>query len=70
MIAEPGALVRLWSEKLEAAGIPETDVPVLGDVAIIESRIFGHVGVILCANGLAAWRAENGATFLRPAAPS
>lgn len=66
MIAARGGLVRIWTEALAPFSIPETDTPVLGDVGIIESRIFGPVGVIFCADGLCVWRASRGATFIRP----
>ncbi len=66
MIAANGGLISLWSVHLVRAGLLETADPVLGDIAIIKSRLFGHVGVIVCSGGLCVWRAQRGATFIRP----
>lgn len=66
MIAREGGLVAIWDRIARAAGIFETSVPSLGDVALIETARFGPVGVIFARDGVAAWRATQGLTFLRP----
>ena len=65
MIEKAGGLVNLWSRVLMLAGVPETDMPQYGDVGLVETRL-GPVGVIVTHDGICAWRATHGLTFIRP----
>jgi hypothetical protein len=37
-IRKGGGLVALWSAGMEAAGVPATDMPIAGDVGVVESQ--------------------------------
>ena len=66
MIEKAGGLVNIWARLAMLAGIPETDAPQYGDVGLVETRMLGPVGVIVTHQGICAWRAANGLTFIRP----
>lgn len=65
LIARAGGLLPLWAGRLARAGIFETDLPAYGDVGLVETRL-GPVGLIFAHDGIGVWRADLGATLLRP----
>jgi hypothetical protein len=66
MMQREGGLLALWSKWLSLNGVGEAFAPAYGDVALIDTSRFGPVGVILVHGGVAAWRASNGVSFIRP----
>ena len=67
LIAAAGGLVNIWTDALDAIGIFERyDMPRLGDVGIIDTHLFGQVGVIVADGGFVLWRATEGVSVLRP----
>lgn len=63
LIAAAGGLDRLWSDRLEAAGIFERiGEPELGDVAVIDTRRYGQIGGICAAGGILLIRKDAGET--------
>lgn len=67
LIEDAGGLVPLWSRHLAGTGIgTRYGDPKLGDIAIIETRLLGDVGVIVGAGGLCCWRKEGGFFWLAP----
>jgi len=67
LIREAGGLVNIWDGSLAAAGLMERfDRPALGDVAIIDTRTFGQVGVICGSGGICWWRKNEGGFWLTP----
>lgn len=69
LIDAAGGLDVLWAQALARVGIHATPyAPQLGDVGIVNTSRFGHVGVIFAADGIALWRAEAGTALLRPRA--
>jgi hypothetical protein len=65
LIARAGGLLPLWAGRLARAGIFETASPSYGDVGLVETKA-GPVGLIFAHDGIGVWRAEVGATLLRP----
>lgn len=63
LIERAGGLAELWR-----AHVPfdETDAPIAGDVGIVQTRLFGEVGVIWTRPGIAAWRAVTGVKLFTP----
>lgn len=67
LITAAGGLVPLWGQYLSGTGVgPRYGAPELGDIAIIETRLLGDVGVIVGAGGLCCWRKEGGFFWLAP----
>lgn len=64
LIAKAGGLLNIWSRLAGLNGVPETEVPQYGDVGLIETRL-GPVGVIMAHDGICAWRASFGVSFIR-----
>lgn len=63
LIAEHGGLVSIWSAALGSVGLRETEYPRLGDVAIIDTRIHGPIGVIFADGGIALRRRLGGGVW-------
>lgn len=63
IIAECGGLVETWEAILGGRLNERHDAPELGDIAVIDSRLHGPVGVICGAGGIAAWRKEDSGFF-------
>lgn len=60
LIDEAGGLDAIWTNQLASFGVFESyGQPGLGDVGLIETRLFGLVGVIFAMPG-GYWRSENG----------
>ena len=55
-------LLALWTDVL---GDPrqEWEAPEFGDVGIVDTARYGHMGVIFLNDGVAVWRLENGQPF-------
>ncbi|HWK65405.1 MAG TPA: hypothetical protein VNS34_10715 [Rhizobiaceae bacterium] len=68
LIAAAGGLVELWDDCLLGTGIAERlgGAPELGDIAVIDTRRLGPVGVICGAGGLCCWRKDGGFFWLAP----
>ncbi|WP_166163094.1 DUF6950 family protein [Chelativorans oligotrophicus] len=67
LIRTAGGLVNIWDEALADAGVLERfGHPELGDVAIIDTRTFGQVGVICGSGGICWWRKNEGGFWLTP----
>lgn len=66
LIAKAGSLVSLWSSALDGRLFERYGEPELGDVGVIESRLFGQVGGIFGDDGTFFWRSERGTALLRP----
>lgn len=65
LIAAAGGIDVIWSRIAVMAGLHETGHPEYGDICLFQTKI-GPVGVIMAHNGICAWRAENGVSFIRP----
>jgi len=65
IIQKHGSLVDLWDWALAETGVCQRfgDVPELGDIAVIETRLMGQVGVICGSGGVCAWRKAHGGFF-------
>lgn len=67
LIEKAGGLVNLWGDIAFEAGIQERHgLPEMGDVGIIDTRLFGPVGVICVSNGVCCWRTSRSAAWLAP----
>lgn len=68
-INERGGLLGLWDDWLAEQGISERfGEPQLGDVAIIDTRLYGHIGGICADRGVLLLRSEGrvGVSFFGP----
>lgn len=65
LIEQAGGLENIWSRLAMLSGIAETESPQYGDVGLIDTK-FGPVGVIVAHEGVCAWRASFGVSFIRP----
>jgi hypothetical protein len=65
LITSAGSLVALWRDALPNA-FTETFEPKAGDVAIVDTRVFGPVGCVFTRPGIVAWRAEKGVHVFAP----
>lgn len=71
LIEDAGGLENLWERALVPTGLMQgwpAGTPSLGDIGIVDTRLYGPVGVIFCAFGTAFWRAEEGYSFFTPRA--
>lgn len=67
LVVSAGGLAALWDECLTGTGVSERiGVPMLGDIAVIDTRLLGQVGVIYGAGGVCCWRKEGGFFWLTP----
>jgi len=67
LIEQAGGLVHLWDDALSGTDVRERyDRPELGDIAIIDTRTFGQVGVICGSGGICWWRKNEGGFWLAP----
>lgn len=67
LIAGADGLVALWDECLIGTGVAtRRGAPELGDIAVIDTRRLGPVGVICGTGGLCCWRKEGGFFWLAP----
>lgn len=64
--AHPQGFLGVWRDIASAAGISETMVPMVGDVAVIDTSRYGPVGAIWASNNHAYWRTLNGVTMVQP----
>jgi len=64
IIKRHGSLVDLWEWALAGTGVRERfGTPEIGDVAVIDTRLMGQVGVICASGGICAWRKAHGGFF-------
>lgn len=62
IIASRGSLVNVWDWCLRSTEIQERyGDPVLGDIAIVDTRIYGQIGGIVAKGGILAIRRDDGA---------
>jgi hypothetical protein len=68
LIEQAGGLVNVWDECLAGTGVGErcSDRPELGDIAVIDTRRLGPIGVICAAGGVCCWRKEGGFFWIAP----
>lgn len=66
LIEEKGGLLSIWEKTLSPHLVKNFGMPNIGDVAIIDTRLFGHVGMIFSEYGMSLWRSENGMKFMSP----
>lgn len=67
LIKSHGGLVKTWDYYLIPSGIQARyGTPEVGDIAVIDTRLLGEVGVICGAGGLCCWRKEGGFFWLAP----
>ena len=67
LIGAAGGLVNVWDDCLVGTGVRERHgAPELGDIAIIDTRLLGQVGVICGAGGICCWRKDGGFFWLTP----
>ncbi|HEU4986857.1 MAG TPA: hypothetical protein VFT89_07310 [Rhizobiaceae bacterium] len=63
LIRKNGGLVATWDLVLYGTLPERFGMPQLGDIAVIDTRLLGEVGVICAAGGICAWRKETGGFF-------
>lgn len=62
-----GGLVNMWDDCLVGTGVVERFGPaMLGDIAVIDTRRLGPIGVICAAGGVCCWRKEGGFFWIAP----
>lgn len=67
LIDAAGGLVSLWDDCLaDAAIFQRHGGSRIGDIAVIDTRLLGPVGVICGEGGLCCWRKEGGFFWLTP----
>jgi hypothetical protein len=66
LIAAAGGLLPLWERETAMAGVFQTRDPQLGDVGLIDTRLYGPIAVIVAHDGIVALRTSMSVTFLRP----
>ena len=67
LIDEAGGLINIWDICMAGTGIgSRRGGPELGDIAVIDTRRFGPIGVICAAGGICCWRKEGGFFWLVP----
>lgn len=58
IIAAHGGLVTTWDAVIDGKLFERYGRPELGDIAVIETRLHGEIGVICAHGGICAWRRE------------
>lgn len=67
LIEQAGGLVNVWDQCLAGTGVGERyGAPELGDIAVIDTRRLGPIGVICAAGGVCCWRKEGGFFWIAP----
>jgi hypothetical protein len=67
LVKEAGGMVPLYDQLLIGTAIQERfSTPEVGDIAVIDTRLLGEVGVICGAGGICCWRKEGGFFWLAP----
>lgn len=66
LIDNAGGLDALWGHALAGHLERRYVDPQLGDVGVIQSRLFGQVGGIFGDDGIFFWRSDKGTALLRP----
>lgn len=67
IIDAAGGLDAVWHEIATEAGLERVwDAPILGDIGIIDTRLYGYVGGIFADGGAFCWRAEKGVLIMSP----